>query len=117
MRDSTTSYLTGVSLAELVTTASTEPVLDERGEALLARRVRDGDAEALERLIFGNLRVAVDEAIRNRGLGAPQRDLIRVGVRVLMEAARAYDPDLHGSFSSFTRSRVRRALSENVQHT
>jgi RNA polymerase primary sigma factor len=115
MLESTTSYLTGASLDELVTTASTEPLLDERGESLLALRVRNGDPDALERLILGNLRVAVDEGIRNRGLGAPQRDLIRDGVRVLMEAAGAYDPDIHGRFSMYVKARVRRALSEDVR--
>jgi RNA polymerase primary sigma factor len=109
-----TSYLARASLDELVTTASTEPLLDERGEALLARRVQDGDMEALERLVFVNLRVAVDEAIRNRGLGSPQRDLVRNGIRVLMDAARIYDPVHDGRFSHFVRLRVSTALSENV---
>ncbi|MEX2467744.1 MAG: hypothetical protein WD995_12610 [Gemmatimonadota bacterium] len=109
--------MTGASLDELVTTASLEPLLDERSEAVLARRVQDGDIDALERLVFGNLRVAVDEAIRNRGLGASQRDLIRSGIRVLMDAARVYEPELHGPFSRYARARVGRALSENVRHT
>ena len=117
MRESTTSYLTGASLDELVTTASVEPLLDEFGEAQLARRVQNGDREALERLVFGNLRIAVDEAIRNRGLGSPQRDLVRNGVRVLMDAARIYDPTEHGRFSQFVRLRVRSALSENVSRS
>lgn len=114
MRDSTTSYLSGASVGELVSTASMEPVLDAALEAELARRVSDGDTEALERLVMGNLRVAVDEAIRNRGLGQPQRALVRRGVGVLIEAARMYDPDRHGSFSHFASERVRRALSDDV---
>ena len=114
MRDSTTSYLSGASVGELGSTASMEPVLAAAVEADLARRVSDGDTEALERLVMGNRRVAVDEAIRNRGLGQPQRALLRRGVRVLIEAARIYDPDRHGSFSRFASGRVRRALSDDV---
>jgi len=116
MRTSTTSYLTEVSLTELVTVASSEPPLDEQREAALALRVRDGDLDALERLVMGNLRIAVDEAIRNRGLGSSQGALIRYGVRTLMEAARSYDPDRHGSSSRYASRLVRTALSENVSH-
>jgi DNA-directed RNA polymerase sigma subunit (sigma70/sigma32) len=114
MLESTTTYLRGASLDELVTTASREPVLDEQGEATLAGRWRDGDPAALERLVMGNLRIAVDEAIRNRGLGFSQQRLVRRGVAVLMDAASDYDPDRDGPFSSFARLRVRSALSQDV---
>lgn len=116
MREATTSYLADAPVGELVTTASREPLLDEEHELALVRRVREGDAEALERLVMSNLRVAVDEAIRNRGLGQSQRLLVRRGIGVLIEAARMYDPDVHGPFSEFAGRRVRSTLSEDVSH-
>jgi RNA polymerase primary sigma factor len=117
MREATTSYLADAPVGELVTTASREPLLDEERELALVRRVRDGDMEALERLVMSNLRVAVDEAIRNRGLGQSQRSLVRHGITVLLESARTYDPDAHGTFSRYVTDRVRNALSEDVSHT
>lgn len=114
MRDSTTSDLDQVSLGELVAMASAAPVLDARTEALLAGRAAAGDTEALEKLVRMTLRFAIDEAIRNRGLGSPQRDLVRKGVQTLVEAARRYDPARHGSFARFARGEVRRALSAKV---
>lgn len=116
MREATTSYLADAPVGELVTTASREPLLDEEHELVLVRRVRQGDTEALERLVMSNLRVAVDEAIRNRGLGQSQRLLVRRGIAVLIEAARTYDPDLHGSFSGYAGRRVRSTLSDHVSH-
>ena len=116
MREATTSYLSDAPVGELVTTASREPLLDEEHELALIRRFRQGDTEALERLLMSNLRVAVDEAIRNRGLGRSQGMLVRRGITVLIEAARTYDPDLHGPFSGYAGQRVRSTLSEDVSH-
>ncbi|MDZ7779551.1 MAG: hypothetical protein U5R14_06375 [Gemmatimonadota bacterium] len=114
MNDATTSDLNGASLDELVTLASQEPVLDEKAEATLARRLSEGETEARQRLLMGNLRMAVDEAIRHRGLGAPQSQLVRRAVRTLATAARDYDPELHGLFSRYAGRLVRSALSEEV---
>ena len=116
MREATTSYLADAPVGELVDTASREPLLDDEHESALIRRVREGDSEALERLVMSNLRVAVDEAIRNRGLGQSQRMLVRRGISVLVEAARTYDPDRHGPFSGYASRRVRSTLSEDVSH-
>ena len=95
----------------LVSRASEEPVLDDMDTDRLVDRLRAGDQEALDRLVAGHLRVAVDEAIRNRRRGARQDTLMREGTRALVEEASQYDPDRHGPFPGWARRTVRRAIS------
>lgn len=104
----------GLSLADLVSIASEQPVLDSADEDVLLSRASRGDPQAMEQLVLQNLRLAIDEAIRSRGLGLPQTDLVRVGVRTLLEAARSYDQVRHGRFSDHARIVVRRAMKESV---
>ena len=103
-----------LSVGDLVSMASEQPFLGEEDEAGLVRRIHQGDAGAVEELVRGNLRIAIDEAIRTRGLGRPQRDLVRVGVRMLVEAAQCYDPHEHGPFVNHARARVRNAMIQSV---
>lgn len=106
--------LSQLSLGDLIAVASAQPVIDEIDEGALIGRAREGDDEARERLVMGNLRVAIDEAIRTRGLGMPQRKLVPMGVRTLLEAIDTYEPSVDGAFSSYVRSRVRFAMRAGI---
>lgn len=75
-------------------------------------RSASGQDDALKELVRAHLRIAVDEAIRNRGFGVGQERLARVGALALVEAAPDFDPDQHGSFSSYARQVVRRAIKD-----
>jgi DNA-directed RNA polymerase specialized sigma subunit len=101
-----------VSLADLVTTASCEPVIDETSESLLIESCREGHTGALEKLIRANLRIVIDEAIRERGLGERQADMVRRGLQALVESADRYDPSRDGSFSAYARGAVRNAIRQ-----
>lgn len=103
-----------LSVDDLVSLASEQPLLAEEDEAGLIRRMREGDPGAIEELVRGTLRIAIDEAIRTRGLGLSQRELVRMGVRTLVQAAQEYDPAEHGSFSHHARSSVRNAMIRSV---
>ena len=103
-----------LSLGDLVAVASAQPVLDEDDEDSLVKRAQCGDTEAREQLVMRNLRIAIDEAIRTRGLGLPQRKLVSTGVRTLLDAIRFYDPTVDGPFSAHVRSQVRRALKASL---
>ena len=106
--------LASLSVGSLVWMASAQPVLDEPTEDELIRSAREGSREALEQLAVQNLRIVIDEAIRTRGLGLPQGKLVRMGVSALIEAARYYDPQMHGRFSSHLRSQVRAAFRKSI---
>jgi DNA-directed RNA polymerase sigma subunit (sigma70/sigma32) len=103
-----------LSLGDLVAVASAQPVLDAEDEDSLVQRAQHGDANAREQLVMRNLRIAIDEAIRTRGLGLPQRQLVPTGVRTLLAAIRSYDPIVDGPFSSHVRARVRRAMRASI---
>ena len=86
------------------------PRLKTEDERELARLTRMGDAEALRRLIEGNLRFVVSYAKRYRGLGVPFLDLIHEGNLGLMEAARRFDPDRNVKFITYAVWWVRQAI-------
>lgn len=109
-----TPDLAQLSLGDLIRVASAQPVLDEHDEDSLIALARLGDAEAREQLVMRNLRVAIDEAIRRRGWGLPQRKLVPMGISTLIEASRTYDPARDGSFSSYVRSRVRLSMNQET---
>jgi len=106
--------LTALSVGNLVWMASAQPILDERSEDQLIESARTGDRRSIEELAMRNLRVVIDEAIRTRGLGMSQEGLVRVGVRALLDAARYYDPVVHGRFSIHLRGQVREAIQRTI---
>jgi DNA-directed RNA polymerase sigma subunit (sigma70/sigma32) len=109
------SDLATLSVGSLVWMASAQPVLDDRTEDELIELAREGDRQALEQLAMRNLRIVIDEAIRTRGLGASQGKLVRLGVGALVDAARYYDPTVHGRFSSHLRTTVRGAFQKTIR--
>jgi len=86
------------------------PRLTADDERELGRRIRTGDADALRRLVEGNLRFVVSYAKRFRGLGVPFLDLIHEGNLGLMEAARRFDPDRNVKFITYAVWWVRQAI-------
>lgn len=68
------------------------PTLDHDEEIELAKRVHEGDEEALRRLVESNLRFVVAYAKRYRNPNVPFLDLIHEGNLGLIQAARKYNP-------------------------
>ena len=92
------------------------PYLEPEHEFALARRWRDdGDAEALDDLVFAHARLVVKIASGYRGYGLPLGDLIQEGNVGLMQAAARFDPDRHVRFSTYARWWVVAAIQEYVQ--
>jgi RNA polymerase sigma factor (sigma-70 family) len=96
------------------------PLLEREEELALAVRIQAGDAEALERMILSNLRIAACVANQYAGLGMSQEDLLQESTRGLMIAAQRYRPGFGTKFSSYAgwwcRQSVRHALSQQSRH-
>jgi len=88
-------------------------------EQALGRRIREGDQEALDRLVEANLRFVVHYAKRYRGLGMSYMDLIHEGSLGLIEAAKRFDPERNVKFISYAvwwvRQAIFHALSEHAR--
>ncbi len=84
--------------------------LSAEDEKVLGRRIREGDQEAIDRLVEANLRFVVHYAKRYRGLGLSYMDLIHEGSLGLIEAAKRFDPDRNVKFISYAVWWVRQAI-------
>jgi RNA polymerase primary sigma factor len=98
--------------------AKFKPLAPEEEKAL-GRRIREGDQEALDRLVEANLRFVVHYAKRYRGLGLLYMDLIHEGSLGLIEAAKRFDPERNVKFISYAvwwvRQAIFHALSEHTR--
>ena len=93
-----------------------EPLIPVDEEVELARRIRNGDRAALEKLVKANLRfvVSVAKQYQNQGLSLP--DLIDEGNLGLIKAAEKFDETLGFKFISYAvwwiRQSILQALAE-----
>jgi RNA polymerase primary sigma factor len=86
------------------------PLISKDEEIRLALRVRQGDAEALRKLVESNLRFVVSIAKKYSGRRVALLDLINEGNIGLMEAAKRFDPDRGVKFISYAVWWIRQAI-------
>jgi len=86
------------------------PLLGRAEEARLARGIRRGEEDALDKLVRSNLRFVVMVSKRYRNQGVPLSDLINEGNLGLMRAARKFDETKGTKFMSYAVWWIRQAI-------
>jgi len=94
---------------------SQEPLLTREQENKLAVLIKQGDQEAIDRMVKSNLRLVVKIARNYAGLGVSLMDLIAEGNTGLMKAVERFDPDKGGKMSTYgawwIKQAIKRALT------
>ncbi|ETX00065.1 MAG: hypothetical protein ETSY1_12570 [Candidatus Entotheonella factor] len=102
--------VTSDSLATYLSEVRRRPVPTPTEEIDLGRRIRQGDAQAVQELVERNLRFVVQVAGKYRGSGIPVTDLINEGNLGLIQAARKFDPDRGARFITYAIWWIRQAI-------
>src|SRR2546423_10614203 len=89
---------------------SKTPLLTQKEEIALARKVRAGDQAAMQELAKRNLRFVISVAKKYQNRGLPLTDLIGEGNVGLLTAARKFDPDQGVKFISYAVWWIRQAI-------
>ena len=98
------------SLDQYLKEISAYPLIDRDEEARLARLIRDGDEEALDKLVRSNLRFVVSVAKKYQNQGVPLSDLINEGNLGLIRAAHKFDETKGIKFISYAVWWIRQAI-------
>ena len=90
------------------------PLLVREEEVSLAKRIEQGDKEAIDKLIRSNLRLVVSVAKKYLGRGLSMLDLIQEGNIGLMKAVDKYDWRRGFKFSTYATWWIRQAVTRSI---
>ncbi len=98
------------SLDKYLNEISKVPMIDAQEEVELARRIREGDQAALEKLVNANLRFVVSVSKQYQNQGLTLGDLINEGNMGLIKAARRFDETRGFKFISYAVWWIRQSI-------
>ena len=98
------------SLDQYLRDISAYPLISREDEVELARRIREGDQEALDKLVRSNLRFVVSVAKKYQNQGVSLSDLINEGNLGLIRAAHKFDETKGIKFISYAVWWIRQAI-------
>lgn len=98
------------SLDQYLKEISQYPLIDRAEEARLARGIRAGEEEALDKMVRSNLRFVVSVAKKYQNQGVPLSDLINEGNLGLIRAAHKFDETKGIKFISYAVWWIRQAI-------
>jgi RNA polymerase primary sigma factor len=104
------SGLSDGSLDQYLLDISRYPLITREEEVELARRIREGDQEALDKLVRSNLRFVVSVAKKYQNQGVSLSDLINEGNLGLIRAAHKFDETKGIKFISYAVWWIRQAI-------
>jgi len=90
------------------------PLLSAEEEVELSKRIKNGDQEALHKMVTSNLRLVVKVAKSYVGLGLPMMDLIQEGAIGLQTAAERFDWQQGYRFSTYATWWIREQINKAV---
>jgi RNA polymerase nonessential primary-like sigma factor len=105
--DATRLYLNEIGASQLLTAEE---------EVRYARRIRQGDEAARQRMIESNLRLVVKIARRYVERGLPLLDLIEEGNLGLMHAVTKFDPERGFRFSTYATWWIRQTIERAIMN-
>jgi RNA polymerase primary sigma factor len=102
------------SLDKFLQEISKEELISPEEEVILAQKIKQGDQQALEKLVKSNLRfvVSVAKQYQNQGLSLP--DLINEGNVGLIKAAKKFDETRGFKFISFAVWWIRQSILQAI---
>ncbi|MBO7372753.1 MAG: sigma-70 family RNA polymerase sigma factor, partial [Oscillospiraceae bacterium] len=108
------SVASGDSLRQYLREIGNYPLLTPDEEQELARRVSEGDEDAIVRMADSNLRLVVSIAKHYRDRGLPLQDLIQEGNLGLLKAIEKFDYTKGYKFSTYATWWIRQAISRSI---
>lgn len=102
------------SLEKYLQEISKEKLLTSEEEVKLARLIKQGDADALEKLVKANLRFVVSVAKQYQNQGLPLSDLINEGNLGLIKSAEKFDETKGFKFISYAVWWIRQSIMQSL---
>jgi RNA polymerase primary sigma factor len=102
------------SLEKYLQEISKEKLLTSEEEVKLAKLIKQGDADALEKLVKANLRFVVSVAKQYQNQGLPLSDLINEGNLGLIKSAEKFDETKGFKFISYAVWWIRQSIMQSL---